>query len=265
LAILETCSTRDDASRQAPAIHGNITPWNIIVGLDGSVLLGGFGLAPLLELVPPADGKNDWFRWSAPEQFAHGQTQSAADIYALGALLWEAWTGRPFRFDAAQNSLSDESFSSEKGSERYRILSERLVPILRRALEPMTHRRFASVGKFRSELSSLLDLYTTGHEADELAIAARLAFPRSKYNVQHRLDQAEAVPEDESTLMDIDEALLHDEVTTKTDLSGLAMSLRSPAGEEGSSRTRALAVVLSLLFLMFMGYLWGTPSANASF
>jgi serine/threonine protein kinase len=229
------------------------------------VLLGGFGLASLVELAPNADGKNDWFRWSAPEQFAHGQTGSAVDVYALGALLWEAWTGRPFRFDSAQNSLSDESFSSEKGSERYRILSERLVPILRRALEPMTHRRFPSVGEFRAELSPLFDLYTTGHEADELAIAARLAFPRSPYNVRHRLEQAEAAPPDESTLMDIDEALIHDEVTTKTDLSGLAMSLRATAGEEGTSRTRTLAVVLSLLFLMFMGYLWGTPSANASF
>lgn len=90
-------------------IHGNITTADVLVDINGSVRLTGFGLAPIISgpgfttnATPDAVRS---CRWMAPELINPCETGTAmcmveskpADAYALGMVAYEVLTGmRPF-------------------------------------------------------------------------------------------------------------------------------------------------------------------------
>jgi serine/threonine-protein kinase len=92
-------------------VHGDIKPGNILVPVDGSpVRLADFGIA---RRVPWADGRNDADRathatpeYVAPEVVAGEPPLPAADVYALGIVLYELLCGRtPYRGGTAGEVL----------------------------------------------------------------------------------------------------------------------------------------------------------------
>lgn len=79
---------------QAPldAVHGALCPSNVVVGRDG-VARAVHLLRPSSTGIGPG---SEALGYSAPEALEEGTTVDArADVYALGAILWEAITGRP--------------------------------------------------------------------------------------------------------------------------------------------------------------------------
>lgn len=81
-------------------IHRDIKPSNILIGGDGRLKLGDFGLAKRLDrdddLTPTGRGIGGTPEYSAPEQFrCSGDCDARADVYALGATLYRMLTGRP--------------------------------------------------------------------------------------------------------------------------------------------------------------------------
>lgn len=89
-------------AHRAGIIHRDIKPANILLSDDGRVLVTDFGIAKVL-------GEADSTRTSqllgtvkylAPEQVEGGPVDGRTDIYALGAVLYEALCGQPpFRDD----------------------------------------------------------------------------------------------------------------------------------------------------------------------
>ncbi|HZD74392.1 MAG TPA: serine/threonine-protein kinase [Actinomycetota bacterium] len=85
-------------AHQAGVPHRNLTPNNILLGLDGTVKLGDFsiGAATQAEGDPGRTGELPGpLPYLAPELIDGQEPDVGADLYGLGACLYEMLTGRP--------------------------------------------------------------------------------------------------------------------------------------------------------------------------
>lgn len=83
-------------SRNPPIIHRDIKPANIKLGHDGRAYLVDFGIAKVLRAgsKTQAGARAVTPGYSPPEQYGTAPTDHRSDIYALGATLYFAVTGR---------------------------------------------------------------------------------------------------------------------------------------------------------------------------
>ena len=101
------------AAHAAGLVHRDVKPQNLLLGTDGVLKLGDFGIAvgregTRLTLAGTVLGTAGYL---APEQARGEQVTAAADIYAVGAVLYELLTGEPARTAESLADLgSDDGF-----------------------------------------------------------------------------------------------------------------------------------------------------------
>src|SRR5689334_22347117 len=100
---IEICRALDYAHRKARIIHRDVTPRNVVIDEEGAVRLIDFGIA-----APAYEGAREVFGSPGhmpPEQIRGEEVGPPADVFAVGTLLYEAWTGRaPFRRKTVEQS-----------------------------------------------------------------------------------------------------------------------------------------------------------------
>ena len=109
--LVETLARAVHAAHQAGVVHRDLKPSNVLLTADGVPKVSDFGLAKLLDSDSGSTATGQPIgtpSYMAPEQ-AEGlskQVAPSADTYALGAILYQALTGRPpFLGESAMETL----------------------------------------------------------------------------------------------------------------------------------------------------------------
>lgn len=87
----------DDEGAPLGLVHRDVSPSNILVGIDGVARVTDFGIAKArarLTDTPTGTCKGK-FSYAAPEQVSGGVCDARTDVFAAGVVLWNALTGKP--------------------------------------------------------------------------------------------------------------------------------------------------------------------------
>ena len=82
------------AAHREGVLHRDLKPANIMLDGRGRVVITDFGLASLAERVEGIEARNGTPAYMAPEQLAGQEVTARSDIYSLGLVLYEIFTGK---------------------------------------------------------------------------------------------------------------------------------------------------------------------------
>ncbi len=141
-------------------IHRDIKPANILLRPSGEPVLTDFGLARLVDATTRTRTGVvlGTMAYMAPEQLRGQPIDHRADIYALGAVLFEALTGRrPYDGDNIAEILG-QHLRADIPDPRTWVpdLPPALSHLVQRALAKAPEQRFAQTDEFRDALQDLL-------------------------------------------------------------------------------------------------------------
>ncbi len=145
-------------------IHRDVKPANILLRGDGTPVLTDFGIAKLLEGMESghtltASGVGIGTpEYMAPEQGMGGKVDGRADMYALGATLYELVAGRkPFEADTPMAVLVKHMTDPLPPPRQFAAdLPAAVEELIRKAMAKQPDERYASMAEFVAALEALL-------------------------------------------------------------------------------------------------------------
>jgi tetratricopeptide (TPR) repeat protein len=162
-ALLETLARAIHAAHQAGVVHRDLKPANVLFAEDGTPKIADFGLAKRLNSDDAQTCSGDILgtpNYMAPEQ-ARGHSAAAgpeADVYALGAILYELLTGRPpFEGETVWDTL-EQVIGWEPPPPRQLVpkLPRDLETICLKCLRKDPTRRYSGADKLADDLTHFL-------------------------------------------------------------------------------------------------------------
>ncbi|MFQ5730671.1 MAG: protein kinase [Planctomycetaceae bacterium] len=163
-AIVETLARATHAAHQRGIIHRDLKPANILLALDGTPKIADFGLAKRLDDDSSQTKTGEIMgtpSYMAPEQ-AEGRPEQigpAADVYALGAILFEMLTGKPpFRASTMLKLLGKAASQDAAFPRNQRTNIPRdLQAICLKCLEKRPGRRYREAERLADDLRRVLN------------------------------------------------------------------------------------------------------------
>ncbi len=191
-AFLRVCDAVAYAHERG-VVHRDLKPANVMLGVHGDVLVTDWGIAKILGRASselPAivtDRSIDHTAqtvagtitgtpaYMPPEQ-AEGRIDlidARADVYALGAVLYELMTGRPPQDGFQPIPIQERVWRAPREGEQERVavrppIPVELIRICERAMRPAPAERFAHAGELASVVSAWLDGVTRRDQAREI-------------------------------------------------------------------------------------------------
>lgn len=150
----------DSTGARLGVVHRDVSPQNVLVGLDGRSKIADFGVAkrdggPATE-AGYVKGK---VRYMAPEQVYSEKVDRRTDIFALGVVLYEATTGRhPFAGATDVATLSNIAGPEEAAPPGTLVIGYPtvLAAVVMRALAKDPPARFATAAELADALEAAL-------------------------------------------------------------------------------------------------------------
>lgn len=183
--------TDDDDDEIVPlsALHRDLCPANVLLSIEGDVLLSDFGSAVSIWLDPAAVTKQaGHVAYMAPERVTgSGEATEQSDLFSLAVMLWEMLRGQRcfYAEDELKTMDAISRFDISHASRRVTGVSSKLSEILRKNLDRDPERRYtgayqmlqrlaqapeaAKAEQSRAALGSLVEaaLYNPGDAANE--------------------------------------------------------------------------------------------------
>ena len=134
------------AAHSRGIIHRDLKPQNIMMNKRGDVIIMDFGLAAIADQLSGAEVRNGTPAYMAPEQLRGAEVTAKSDIYALGLVLYELFTGkRPFDANTVQAMLrQQESAQLTSMTSIAADIDPGVEKAIRRCLDPDPTRRPAT-------------------------------------------------------------------------------------------------------------------------
>lgn len=126
------------AAHDRGVIHRDLKPQNIMINKRGDVVIMDFGLAAIADQLSGAEVRNGTPAYMAPEQLRGAGVTQASDIYALGLVLYELFTGRrPFEAKNLQQLIDlQESANPTSMTSIATDVDPAVEKVIRRCLAP---------------------------------------------------------------------------------------------------------------------------------
>ncbi|MCI1710029.1 MAG: serine/threonine-protein kinase [Chiayiivirga sp.] len=205
--LLQVCDATAHAHAQL-VVHRDLKPSNVLVDAQGRIRVLDFGIARLLDESADTQLTGTGVRvfspaYAAPEQIRGDAVGTAADVFALGAVLFELLAGRvphPHRSMSPERLLAllqDEvaprpsqavreatgSASAARGTSTARQLSGDLDTIVTTALQPEAARRYAGAAQLADDLRRWLDGRPIAAQPDTAGYRMRKFVARHRFAV----------------------------------------------------------------------------------
>ncbi len=162
--LVRTLATAVSAAHEQGIVHRDLKPGNVLMANDGSPRISDFGLARHLSEAAVRQTRTGAILgtpgYMAPEQ-AHGSLGAgpAADIYSLGAILYELLTGRPPYHGTSVVEILEQMHVTDPPRVRQLRpgVPRDLQTICMKCLERNPDERYASAADLRDDLTRYLD------------------------------------------------------------------------------------------------------------
>lgn len=240
---------RSAAGEPLRLVHRDVSPHNVLVGVDGRARLSDFGVARAIHRQSHTEtgelkGKLAYF---SPEQLeARDDLDHRSDIFALGIVAWEAFTGE--RLFAAPNPLALAKLIANLEIPR---LDERaglptpVADVIARALQRDAGRRFQTADDMANALEQAARGSIGLASASELGATVRAQGGARIRDLERRIQR----------LMSEDSFEVTPPVVVTEELE-VTVSERN-AGGHGARTLRRVAVALAGIVAVGVGVTWG--------
>ena len=147
---------RDEHGEPTELVHRDVSPQNVLVGVDGISRITDFGVArAATRLTATRAGQlKGKIAYMAPEQAGGERIDRRADVFASGIVLWEVLCARRlFKAENDEATLRRVLYESIPSPQQYvERLPDGLASVCMRALERDVDRRFATCAQFADAL-----------------------------------------------------------------------------------------------------------------
>src|SRR5262249_5587833 len=120
------------AAHDRGVLHRDLKPANILIDGQGKARITDFGLAVIADQVGPKEKRAGTPAYMSPEQLANGEISRRSDIYSLGLVLYEVFTGR--RAFQGASLLEVERLQRESMPANPTSILEDLDPVIERSI-----------------------------------------------------------------------------------------------------------------------------------
>ena len=171
-----------EAAHEQSILHLDLKPANLMIDERGDLRVTDFGLARLVEEAESEKRRVGTPAYMAPEQLLEGITSQRSDIYAVGLILFEMFTGQ--RMHRARNAGDIAAWhqaggSSQLGAQMVAGLDPGLADYILACTAPAPDGRPDSVGAVLSALEQLAPALASQHLQAETEPGAEVLAPES--------------------------------------------------------------------------------------
>ncbi len=185
---------KGENGRRLNIVHRDISPHNILISGTGMVKLTDFGIARGQHrsdrtITGTVKGK---MHYMAPEQAAGKRVTARADLYSLGAVAYEAFTGRALLAPARTEVLQGRAIRGEVDfGGNFETLHAELKVWLQKALAVDAEGRFQSAEAMLAAMESIKSAHTSRFKTEVLQRLLDLPQPRPQEREQNLFDDDE--------------------------------------------------------------------------